>query len=82
MLIMVRSCVCGSDRGEKTSSTYRNVYATGRWKNTNILGSSKTSGFFIPTLSIIHALMIRDRDFCIVSVIQLHSFCTCPTDGT
>jgi hypothetical protein len=63
---MGRDCVKRDGGGIKTSSVYRNVYATGRWIKANILGSMHVSSFYREELHIIHALMTRDRKFCMV----------------
>jgi len=43
---MGRDCVKRDGGGIKTSSVYRNVYATGRWIKANILGSMHVSSFY------------------------------------
>jgi hypothetical protein len=63
---MGRNCVKRDGGGIKTSSVYRNVYAVGRWLKANVLGSMHVSSFYREELHIIHVLMTRNHNFCMV----------------
>jgi hypothetical protein len=62
--IMGPACVNPDMGGIKGTTTYKNVYATGRWICSNIIGTSNTSCFYEPTLHIIDALMFSNFRFC------------------
>ena len=58
--IMGPACVNPDMGGIKATSTYKNIYAAGRWVCSNIIGTSNTSCFYEPTLHILHALMFSN----------------------
>ena len=62
--IMGPNCENPRTGGIKGTTTYKNIYATGRWACTNIIGTSHTSSFYEPTLHVIHSLMMKNYRFC------------------
>jgi hypothetical protein len=61
--IMGPNCENPRTGGIKGTTTYKNVYAAGRWACTNVIGTSHSSSFYEPTLHIIHTLMSRNFRF-------------------
>jgi len=62
--IMRPNCENPQNGGIKGTTTYRNIYAAGRWVCSNIIRTSHTSSFYEPTLHIIHCLMSNNYMFC------------------
>jgi len=61
-----RNCMKMDGGGLNESTVYKNVYATGRWIKANVLGTMHVSSFYRDELHIIHAMMTRDDNFCMV----------------
>lgn len=53
-----------SDRGISGAGMFVNIYTACRWVAANVTSSSNITSFYKLTLHVVHALMIKNRYFC------------------
>jgi hypothetical protein len=64
--LMGNRCTTPLDGGISGHTMYRNVYATCRLLCDNVAPTSHVSSFYEDTLHIVHMLMVRNKEFCMV----------------